>query len=87
MSIIVRGTMRIETKPVIENTRLSQMTIEISHEHYDQWNKVFYGGDWKSRTELLEYCLYVGLAQLEKRMKENKKLDVEEDLDGCAVIE
>lgn len=78
MSITVRGTMRIETHTAIFNTRLSQMTIEINHEHYDQWNKVYSGGDWKSKTELLEYCLYVGLAQLEKRMKENKKLDVEE---------
>ena len=79
MSIIIRGTMRIVTKPVIENTRLSEMTIEITHEHYDQWNKVYFDGDWKSKTELLVYCLYVGLAQLEKRMKENKKLDVENE--------
>ena len=78
MSITVRGTMRIVTKPVIESTRLSQMTIEITHEHFEQWNKVFYGGDWKGRTELLEYCLYTGLAQIEKRMDKNHKLDVVE---------
>lgn len=78
MSITILGTMRIVTRPVVESTRLSQMTIEITHEDFEKWNKVFYGGDWKNRTELLEYCLYVGLAQIEKRMDKNHKLDVVE---------
>ena len=78
MSIVIRGTMRVETRAAVFNTRLSQMTIEITHEHYDQWNKVYLGGGWKSRAELLEYCLYIGLNKLEKTMEKNTKLDVEE---------
>lgn len=70
--------MRVVTRAACWNTRLSQMTIEINQEDYDRWNKVYFNGDWKGRTELLEYCLYVGLAQLEKRMEKNRKLEVEE---------
>ena len=78
MSITIRGTMRVETREPIFNTRLSQMTIEISQEQYDQWQKIYLNGDWRNRAELLTYLLYAGLNALEKRIDKNRKLDVEE---------
>lgn len=84
MSITFLGTMRIETRPAVRNIRFSKMTIEVNHEDYDKLNKIYSEGYWRNKTELLEYCLYAGMAQLEKRMKENQKLEII-DLDGYGV--
>lgn len=79
MSINILGTMRVDTRDNIGSTRLSGMTIEITHEDYDRFYRIYSNGDWRNRVELLEYCLYAGMAKIEKTMEKNGKLKVEYD--------